>query len=159
MKTIIIPAMAFIALTLASCNAKQSASNSEATDSTTVSTVDEISTEAETQITTEADEVISQMSEQLSKNDKAAFSELSKKAQAQIEKYIAAGDTESAQIYSAQLKKFMDENIDKVRAVATADDAISTLISTVANTSAKEIADGITNAAKADAEGIANEVK
>ena len=110
MKTIIIPAMAFIALTLASCNAKQSASNSEATDSTTVSAVDEISTEAETQITTEADEVISQMSEQLSKNDKAAFSELSKKAQAQIEKYIAAGDTESAQIYSAQLKKFMDEH-------------------------------------------------
>ena len=81
MKTIIIPAMAFVALTLASCNAKQSASNSEATDSTTVSAVDEISTEAETQITTEADEVISQMSEQLSKNDKAAFSELSKKAQ------------------------------------------------------------------------------
>lgn len=159
MKRIIIPALAFIAIALASCDGKQAAKSSEATDTTAISTVDETATEAETQISTEADEIISQMSEQLSKNDKAAFGELSKQAQAKIEKYLAAGDTESARIYSAQLKKFMDENMDKVRAVADADDAVSSLISTVASTSAKEIADGIKDAAKTDAENIASEVK
>lgn len=154
MKKLFYSVLAVVAVTAVSCNSKSTPASEEVADTTAV-----VETVDSAVVVTEAEELAKEMTENLSADKKDKLAELSKKAQERISQLIAAGDTAAARAYSAQLKKFVSDNVEKIRSIANGDQTVNSLVNIVSTTSAKDLVEGVKNAVKADADAIASDVE
>ena len=153
MKKILYLALTFAVMGLASCGNKNGA-NTELGDTVAVDTL--ATTEANAD---NAEALVNMLAEKLNANDAAGMAALSQQAQQKIAELIKAGKTEEAQKYASQIKKFIDDNAEKVKTISSGNTTIADLVNTVSATTPEDLAKSAAAAVQADANHEAEQLK
>jgi len=153
MKKIIVCAMAFMALTFASCGNKQNGGQTPETDSIANVAADENGGEAEA--------VASDLKAKLDAKDSKGFSEAVASAKQKIDELVKAGKVEEAKAYASKVKQFIDENAETIKQVTNGNETINSIVSTISAlpASAGDAVDAAGEAVKTDAENAVKSAK
>lgn len=147
MKKIIVCAIAFMALTFASCGNKQNGNQTPETDSIAAAATDENGG-------SEAEGLASDLKAALDAKDSKGFSDAVASAKQKIDELVKAGKVEEAKAYASKVKQFIDENAETIKQVTNGNATINSIVSTIKAlpTDAGSAVDAAGNAVKSDAE-------
>lgn len=151
MKKLFIMAMAIAAIGFTSCgNKAQNAEGTESAESTEVSATVEA-----------AKQVTEQIKEKIAAGDSKAIGEAIQAATDKVAELIAKGDKEAAQQYQEQIKTFIEEHAEQIKAAVGNDEAVTKLVDSFAAlpTDVKEALNAAGDSIKAEGQKIVDEGK
>lgn len=153
MKKLFVCAIAFMALTFASCGNKQSG-NAESADSLTDST--EVVADS-----TGATAVADEMKAKLEAKDAEGFNAVVAEAKQKIDELVKEGKIEEAKAYASQVKAFVDENAETIKQVANGSETVTSIVNTInaLPSSAESAVNAAGEAVKSDAENAVKSAK
>jgi len=151
MKKLFIMALAVVGLTLASCGEKSK--SGAATDSLAVDT-----TEAAAE--TEAAEITA-LSDQLKSGDASAVEKAITAVKEKYDELVAEGKVEEASKYASQIKAYVEEHAEEIKAAANGNATVAGIIDAVKNlpTTASTAVEGAASAVASDANAAKEAVK
>ena len=154
MKKVFIAAMAAAALMLQACG--NSANGGQQNDSTAV----EVPT-VEEPIVAEAQEVVNALSAAVESSDAETLKSQVEKSVAYVQQLVNEGKSEEAARYMEQIKQFVSDNKAKIDNIASGNETINGLISTITSTpqTVSEAAKAVSESAETAVEDIKENVK